>query len=364
MNYEEFIIKSDFAREAFTQAEIALDRGDRPVGAIIEHNGKIVSRGSDTSITNYNCMNHAVINAICKIPDYLMRYGPDCTIYTTYEPCLMCKGAIKNFKIENIFCMSGVQQPRSEFLTFRNYQRGLSEEWSFRLFKNFYETYMPDGLPLPPPHLRFKVIANKDPNDFLKAHEIIKNFNHILIKNGKSLNELTTVLDLGCGCGRVTRHWSKFKNTKIYGSDYNPELINWCKNNLTFGSFNINNLEPPLEYPDNMFEFIYMTSVFTHWSEPLQLKWIKELRRIMLPGGFLYFSTHGNGYINQLDPQQLNLFNSNKLVVKNTFVEGSNDCASFQTFEHVKNNLSPGFEILEFIPGDPGVKDQYLFKKL
>lgn len=107
-----------------------------------------------------------------------------------------------------------------------------------------------------------------------------------------------------------------------------------------------------------------MISVFTHWSKDLQLSWIKELKRVLKSGGVLYFSTHGDSYLNHLNPQELAAYKSHDVVVKNVFVEGSNDCASFQSYQNVIQMLSPGFEVLEFNPSAQGIQDEYLFKKL
>lgn len=365
MNYEEFIVKSDYAREAFTQAESALERGDRPVGAVILHQGKIIARGSDTTATSQNGLNHAIINAIAKIPEFLTNYGPDCTVYTTYEPCLMCLGAIKNFKIKNLYCMTGLVNPRKYDIEklIPNYQKGLSEKWSHDLFEKYNNEFTTNGIPFPPVHLRFMVTAQTKLAGFKRGAEVLKYFEKLLERHRKPIQELSAVLDFGCGCGRVTRYWKKYNQVKVFGSDFNPELINWCKNNLRFADFKVNALQPPLEYEDEKFDFIYMISIFTHWSKELQLKWIREIRRILKPGGVLYFSTHGDAYLNQLNPEELAIYRKNDVVVKNVFVEGSNDCASFQSYQNVMQMLSPGLEVLEYNPSAQGIQDEYLFQK-
>src|SRR5438445_1248741 len=65
-------------------------------------------------------------------------------------------------------------------------------------------------------------------------------------KHNIEIAELDSVLDFGCGCGRVIRHWPS--GPTLYGCDYNPALVEWCQTNLPFAQFALNNLTPPLPY--------------------------------------------------------------------------------------------------------------------
>jgi len=42
---------------------------------------------------------------------------------------------------------------------------------------------------------------------------------------------------------------------------------------------------PPMSYEDNMFDFVYSISIFTHLPEDMQFAWLQELQRITKPGG-------------------------------------------------------------------------------
>lgn len=86
-------------REALVEAEKALLRGDRPIGAVIVRDGQVVARGSNTFRTDRSHIAHAEMNALRAGADYLWEYQNG---YTTVEPCVMCLGAIVNANIRNI----------------------------------------------------------------------------------------------------------------------------------------------------------------------------------------------------------------------------------------------------------------------
>ena len=91
-----------FMREALKEAEAALLRGDRAIGAVIVQDGHAVGRGSSTYSSGRNNIAHAEINAINSCAAFLQEHGPGCTIYTTCEPCVMCLGAIVMANIREI----------------------------------------------------------------------------------------------------------------------------------------------------------------------------------------------------------------------------------------------------------------------
>ena len=90
------------------------------------------------------------------------------------------------------------------------------------------------------------------------------------------LAEKDSVLDFGCGCGRVTRYWTEFAGT-VSGGDVSAKAIEWCRVNMPFARFELNRLEPPLAFADESFDLVYALSVFTHLTDELQLDWRDEL---------------------------------------------------------------------------------------
>lgn len=103
----------------------------------------------------------------------------------------------------------------------------------------------------------------------------------------------TSILDWGCGCGRVARYASGAAPGKIVGVDIDRDNIRWCAENIAAATFRSIQQQPPTGFPNGTFDLIYGISVFTHLSESDQNLWLAELRRIALPGAAVLMSIHG-----------------------------------------------------------------------
>ena len=106
--------------------------------------------------------------------------------------------------------------------------------------------------------------------------------------------QIASVLDFGCGCGRViSRFQALLPSAKFYGTDAEKDLIAWSRSHLPGADFRVNAPEPPLPYADGQFDLIYAISVFTHLDERLQFLWLADLKRIARPGAILILTVHG-----------------------------------------------------------------------
>lgn len=89
--------------EALKEAEIAAEKGEVPVGAVIVKNGKIIARGRNMREEKQNALSHAEIEAINNACKNLGSWRlDDCEMYVTLEPCPMCTGAIINSRIKTL----------------------------------------------------------------------------------------------------------------------------------------------------------------------------------------------------------------------------------------------------------------------
>ena len=137
---------------------------------------------------------------------------------------------------------------------------------------------------------------------------------------------------------------------RCHGSDYNPQLVDWCKRNLRFGQFEVNGASPPLPHANEQFDVIYALSVFTHLPEELQLAWLSELSRVLKPGGHLLMTTHGESFCRYMSEEERGTFRSGRLVVRESGAVGSNPFFAAHPPEYVKTHLPPDLSVVNFVP--------------
>ena len=81
--------------QALLQAEQAYEEGEIPVGAVVVANDRIIARAYNQTERLQDPTAHAEMLALTAAFNSLgAKYLPDCTLYVTLEPCVMCGGAI------------------------------------------------------------------------------------------------------------------------------------------------------------------------------------------------------------------------------------------------------------------------------
>ena len=148
---------------------------------------------------------------------------------------------------------------------------------------------------VPPRHMNF--VGN---GDFEATGD---EFHRYFVELG-GLEPKHRVLDLGCGIGRMARPLASYLTTGSYeGLDIVPAGIRWCQRaysqrypNFRFQVADIHNrwynphgrfqaAEYTFPYGDQEFDFVFLSSVFTHML-PLGVKQsLSEIFRTMRPGG-------------------------------------------------------------------------------
>ena len=133
-----------FMKKALQEAEIAFDKDEVPVGAVVVIENTIIARAHNLTEQLNDVTAHAEMQAITAAANYLGgKYLQNCTLYVTLEPCQMCAGALYWSQISKIvyaasdskrgYLTMGTQlHPKTEVIS------GLLEEEASDLLKKFF----------------------------------------------------------------------------------------------------------------------------------------------------------------------------------------------------------------------------------
>ncbi len=92
-----------FMRHALQCAQLAYDAGEVPVGAVIVHQNRVIARGYNHPIGLNDPTAHAEVQALRAAAQILNNYRmPECELYVTLEPCLMCTGAMFHARLSRV----------------------------------------------------------------------------------------------------------------------------------------------------------------------------------------------------------------------------------------------------------------------
>ncbi|MBL8756255.1 MAG: class I SAM-dependent methyltransferase, partial [Planctomycetes bacterium] len=109
----------------------------------------------------------------------------------------------------------------------------------------------------------------------------------------RPFDAVRSVLDFGCGCGRVLRWFqTALPEAHLHGADVRAATIDWCRQNLR-GTFVANGVVPPLPFADASLDLVYALSVWSHLGLEQNLAWMREMARVTKPDGLILVSTHG-----------------------------------------------------------------------
>lgn len=101
-----------FMRQALHEAQVALEEGETPVGAVAVHDGRIVARDHNRVERLTDATAHAEIlvlgAAASSLEDWRLS---EVTLYVTMEPCPMCTGALLLSRVKRV--VYGVRDARA-----------------------------------------------------------------------------------------------------------------------------------------------------------------------------------------------------------------------------------------------------------
>ncbi len=153
-------------------------------------------------------------------------------------------------------------------------------------------------LPIPPLEMR-ELVGPTDPAMF-------DNPTGALVYGGLPPEQFRSVLDFGCGCGRIARQFIQQspRPERYEGLDLHAGMIRWASENLAprapgfrfthhdvyYPGFNPGDGKPMHDrfpFGDAEFSFIVAISVFTHLTQDQAEAYLAEMSRVLEPGGVI-----------------------------------------------------------------------------
>ncbi len=145
-------VNKEYMAVAMTEAMLAFEKREVPIGAVIVKDGVIIGKGHNLKEEKNVATSHAEILAIEEASKSIKNWRlEDCEMYVTLEPCPMCTGAIINARIKKLHiatrdkisgCCGSVLDLTKGY-PFSNkdvsIDYGICEEESTKLLKDFFK---------------------------------------------------------------------------------------------------------------------------------------------------------------------------------------------------------------------------------
>ena len=142
----EYTMEHFFMQSALAEARLAAEEGEVPIGAVVVCGGRIVGKGHNRVEALGDATAHAEMQALTAAMNSLGgKYLPECTLYVTVEPCVMCAGAIAWSQVGRV--LYGAPDPKKGYSTYSDHifhpkttvTSGFMEEECKALMEEFFK---------------------------------------------------------------------------------------------------------------------------------------------------------------------------------------------------------------------------------
>ena len=135
-----------YMKQAYLEAQKALEAEEIPVGAVVVCNNKILARTHNQTEMLNDVTAHAEMLAITAAANALgAKYLDECTLYVTLEPCPMCAGALEHAHIGKV--VYAAEDPKNGYSRYGNMLhpktkvvKGIMKEECLALLTDFFAT--------------------------------------------------------------------------------------------------------------------------------------------------------------------------------------------------------------------------------
>lgn len=197
--------------------------------------------------------------------------------------------------------------------------RELDDDLWTVLLSRSYERYpgIRDLMPLlPEPDLQLRWNGASGLDLLTQGKVFYRRVRAALARHGATTLGRATVLDFGCGWGRLTRFFIRdLPAGSLFGCDSVQSILDFCRRSGLPAEFALCDPRPARLPFERKFDLVLAFSVFTHLSEPAQDACLRAIHEALAPGGLFlatirspaYLTGHelGAGLQDQLDEDPL-----------------------------------------------------------
>jgi len=158
-----------------------------------------------------------------------------------------------------------------------------------------------EGVPMPgfpPEELQREIHGHSGEVSLHEAHAFFREVKSYAAYAGRPVAPHRTMLDFGCGWGRVLRLFMKdIEPANLFGTDSTSRFLmeaRRCNPSLNFLACG---LVPPMILAPESLDYVVSWSVFSHLDEFLATRWVEEFARLLKPGGLLMITTQSRRFI-------------------------------------------------------------------
>lgn len=188
---------------------------------------------------------------------------------------------------------------------------------------------------------------------------------------GRPLASFESVLDWGCGAGRISRYLPRLAMS-VTGIDIDPDNIAGCRASLADAEFLCVDRAPPTALPAGAFDLVVGLSVMTHLDEPAQDAWLAELHRLTRPHALLLLSIQGAAQMALYAPPAEMKLQTHRKGIHDA---GANDQLAdviadpdyyrnvLHSHDYVLSHWARSFEVLDIIEGLAACQDVVILRR-
>ena len=210
-----------------------------------------------------------------------------------------------------------------------------------------------EGVPMPlfpPEEMQREMHGHSGEVSLHEAHAFFREVKAYAHYAGKPLEATRTLLDFGCGWGRMLRLFMKdIHPDNLYGIDSTSRFITEARRCNPDVNFLACQVAPPTILQAGSLDMIVSWSVFSHLDEFLATRWMDEFARLLKPGGLLMVTTQSRRFIAFCAEMRLRRASGIKLehgwyeACANSFIDEAHENARFEAghFLHAASAARP-----------------------